>query len=362
VSGLPVTWPIPAPATIASQAAGVYEGLFPGIDARSANSVAAANCRIVSLTGYDLYQMQVSLANELMVNTAVAWLPFHANIWQVPQLQPTPATGNAVFANASGAAVVVPAGTLLSFATGWLYMTTAAVTIPAASTGSAPITSALAGTTYNLPAGTVLALVSPIGGITPSSATLDSNGAADGTDLETTDAWRARIVAEIGNPGDGGSLNDYVVWAKKAGAAFVNVVPQAVGPGSVGIYIAGPGPSVASAQLVAAVQAYITGPSVKPTTARVLVMASTLMPENVTLHLNPDTALTRAAAVTGLELFFLQSALQQNQTGQNVLYMSRLDSAISSASGEYSHERYAPAADLTFPPSQLFTLGAVYFE
>lgn len=373
---LPIPWPIPDPTSLFSQAAGIYETKFDGIDARSANSVAATNCRIYAMTGYDLYLMQGALAQELMPNTANLWLPYHANIWQVPQLQPTAAAGSAIFAASASAPapVTVPSGTVLSFAAGWLYLTTAAGTVAPGGTTSIPIVSALAGSAYNLPGGTALQLVSPIAGITPSGATLDAGGAANGTDLESTDNWRARIIAKIGQPGNGGSFQDYITWATGAGAPYVNVVPQAVGAGSVGIYIAAAGPAAATTALVNAVQAaigvYGADGGVRPVTARALVMAATLVPVNITLHLNPNTALTQAAALSALQLFFAQSIANlfsaggqqaQNQGG-TTLYMSRLDNAISSADGEYSHERYVPTGDLVFLPSQMFVLGTVTFE
>jgi uncharacterized phage protein gp47/JayE len=361
------TWRIPDPMSLFSQAAGVYEATFEGIDARSANSVAATNGRIYAMSSYDLYLMQANLANELMPNTAVVWLPYHANIWQVPRLQPTPATGNAVFAGATGTAI--PAGTLLSFQPmGWLYMTTAAATIGGSGTGtvSIPIISVLAGSAYNLPAGTVLQLVNPLGGVSPQSATLDSNGAANGTDMESVPSWRSRVVSKIGQPGNGGSGADYITWAKAAGAGYVNVVPGAIGAGSVWLYTAAPGPAVASEQLVAAVQNYLgvydTNTGVRPVTARAVAMASTLVPVNMTLHLNPDTALTRAAATSAIALFFPQSAAQQNVPSGPILYMSRLDNAIWSGDGEYSHERIAPSTDQTFTASQMFVMGALTFE
>jgi uncharacterized phage protein gp47/JayE len=96
---------------------------------------------------------------------------------------------------------------------------------------------------------------------------------------------------------------------------------------------------------------------VRPVTARAVVSAATLVPVPVTLSLNPNTALTQQAATAALQLFFAQG-----QKIGGTLYVSRLDNAVSNSDGEYSHERTAPAADVTCLPSQLLTLGTVTFQ
>jgi uncharacterized phage protein gp47/JayE len=308
------------------------------------------------MTAYDLYLYQGYQAQQLFATTATDGLPIHSNIWGVPRLQPTAGTGNGGITSVSGAAVDIPQGTLCTLSgASFMYITTAAASIPAGGgTVSLPLQSVLSGTAYNLPGGTVLNLVSPIAGVQPQAVTLDSNGIANGTDIESITSWQARIVARIQNPPGGGTLADYERWAEAAGAAYVNVVPGWVGAGSVGVIIAAPGPAVASTQLVAAVQAYINQQNIRPITARVVVVAATLVPVDVQYTLNPDTTATEAAALNALQLFYQQSA----QIGSTV-FMSRQDNAVSSGSGAYSFERIAPTADVVMTNSQLAVLGTV---
>jgi uncharacterized phage protein gp47/JayE len=168
-------------------------------------------------------------------------------------------------------------------------------------------------------------------------------------------------------------VTDYARWALSAGASCVSVVPQAVGAGSVGIYIAAAGPAAASSQLITSVQNYLgvynAAPNgVRPVTARAVVAALTLVPVNVTLALNPNTATAQAAAMQALQLFFQQlaaSVTAQALTGGSggvTCYVSRLDNAVANGDGEYSHERILPAADVTCTGTQLLTLGTVTFE
>jgi uncharacterized phage protein gp47/JayE len=367
-------WPILTPATIASNAAAIYEGVpaLEGIDARTANSVAAANTRIIGLTAYDLYLYQGYIAQQVMPDTATDWLYRHASIWGVPQLQPTAATGNGVATGAAGTSI--PQGTMATGPTGNLYITKATVAIPAGGTTvSVPLSSVLGGTAGNLPAGTTLRLVSPIEGLTAQTIVLDSNGAANGTNLESTSSWQSRILIRIRTGGQGGAATDYVQWAQAAGAGYVNVVPGWVGAGSVGVIIAAPGGAAASTQLVAAVQSYIgtygQAAGVRPVTARVIVLAATLVPVNVNVQLIPDTSANRAAVTQALGLFFAQFAntaqlLQQQRLGTApIVYYSRLNSAIMSVTGEFACELSAPAADITdLTTAQLPVLGTITWE
>jgi uncharacterized phage protein gp47/JayE len=368
-------WPILTPATIASNAAAVYENTpaLQGIDARSANSVAAANTRIIGLTAYDLYLYQGYIAQQVMPDTATDWLYRHGNIWGVPQLQPTPATGNGVATSTGLIEVSIPTGTLATGPTGALYMVTATAAIAVGSTTvSAPVVASVSGSGGNLPGGSTLTLVSPIAGLVAQQLVLDSNGAANGTNLESTTSWQSRILLRIRTPPQGGAAADYVEWAQAAGAGYVNVITGWFGPGSVGVCIAAPGGIAASEQLVAAVQAsigiYGVTSGLRPVTANAGVFAATLVPVPVSISLNPDTTAIRAAATQALTLFFAQFAnttqlIQQSALGTApVVYVSRLDNALSSADGEFNHERQLPAADVnTFTPGQLPVLGTITF-
>lgn len=352
------TWPIPTPPQLFNQAASVYETnpALAGIDARSANSVASTNCRLYALGSYDRYLMQANLAQELMPDTAVVWLPRHANIWGVPQLQPTPATGNAVFSGATG--TPIPSGAILTYQTA-LYMTTSSAEVGSEGTVSVPITSVQGGSAYNLPAGTTLNLVSAISGLNPQAGVLDSNGAANGTDLEEIEHWRGRILAAIRVAANGGSLSDYYQWAADGGAQYTNVVPNGIGAGSVLIYIWGPGPSVASDQLVTAVQNFIgvyngTPSGVRPVTANAVVVAGTLLAQNVTANIDPFTETTEASAGAAIALFF-----QQNAAGGAPLYYSRLDNAISNAADVFDDDLTTPSGNVTCLASQIIVLGTV---
>jgi uncharacterized phage protein gp47/JayE len=345
-------WPVPAPGDIASRAASVLEGALPGIDARSPNNVATAFTRVTELGLFDLYFYQGYLAAELMPDTAVDTLARHANIWGVPQLQPTAAVGNAVFAGTPAAPI--PLGLTFTAPSGAVVATSASGTIGGGGTVTLPVVATVAGSAGNLPGGTVLTIVSPIEGLNPQSCTLDSNGLAGGTDLEATESWRARILACIRQPAMGGAPADYATWAQEVlPGCYVQVVPNATGLGTVAIWIAMPGPAAASPAEVTEAQAYIN--TVRPVTAAATVQAASLVPINVTLHLIPDTPTIRAAASQALAL-----SIAQDAAIGGTIYVERLDTALSTDGG-FACDMSVPSADVVLATGQIPVLGTVTF-
>ena len=347
-----MSWPVPAPGEIASRAAAVFEGALPGIDARSPNTVAGAISRVTDMALADVYFELGYLAAELMPDTAIDTLDRHANTWGVPRLQPTAAIGNASFAGTVGAPI--PAGLTFTAPSRAVVATAAAGTIGGGGTVVLPLVAAVAGSNGNQPGGTVLTIVSPLAGLNPQSCTLDGFGLSAGTDIEPIEAWRARILRRIRAPAMGGAAADYTTWVNEVlSGTIVQPVPNGGGLGTVVVWIT-QGMTVASPAEVALVQAYLD--VVRPVTAAVTVLAASLVPVNVTLHLSPDTAAIRAAAINALALAFVQDAA----IGGTV-FVSRLDNAVSSSDGEYSHERSLPSADVVMSAGQLPVLGTVSF-
>lgn len=113
-----------------------------------------------------------------------------------------------------------------------------------------------------------------------------------------------------------------------------------MGLGSVGVFVAGAGPSALTSAEVARVDAYLQ--SVRPVTARVITQAAATRPIDATLHLVPDTATNRAAAQSGYTSWIATSA----QIG-GTAYVDDLAAAIKAAGGStFSFDIAAPAADV----------------
>jgi uncharacterized phage protein gp47/JayE len=365
-------WPIPQPGDIFNRAAAVFEAEFARlyllqnpslsptdvhVDARSANSQLAIYGRTVDMTAQDLWFFLVRVVQELMPDTAIDWLPRHAAIWGVPQIQASAAIGNAIFTSAAG--VAVPSGLALSQPGGLTYVTTAAVTIAANSSASIPVACTTTGSSGSLPPGTVLTVVNPLAGLTTQTATVDSSGLT-GQNAEALPAWQARLLARIRNRGAGGNGNDFDEWTQEV---MPGALVAAMSPGAGFITVAFAMPSgqswiaPTSAQ-IAAVSAYLNdAQNRKPLGCPVVnVVAATLQPVDFTIHLSPDTTANRAAATSALTLQMLADA-----TIGGTIYMSRMDAALQNADGEFSHERTAPTADVTAASTTVSTFGGITF-
>jgi uncharacterized phage protein gp47/JayE len=155
------------------------------------------------------------LAKQLLPDTAeTEWLDRHGNIWLVNadgtkgRKLATPSVGTATFTGQIGG-VTVPQATQLLYGQGLEFETTAAI-VASDVPSPAPIRALDPGAAGNLLPGTSLTLVGSIPGIDNSATVQTLDG---GTDTETDDQLRARILHRIQNPPMGGAAADYVTWA-----------------------------------------------------------------------------------------------------------------------------------------------------
>jgi uncharacterized phage protein gp47/JayE len=137
----------------------------------------------------------------------------------------TLATGTATFTGTSG--TVLPAFSQIAGGAG--YETTADITIGSGPTNG-PVSAVTPGRDSNLDAGTALALASPPIGVDSTVTIVEMNG---GTDAETDDELRARILQRIRNPPMGGDADDYVAWALSyPGVTRAWAAPEEMGIGT----------------------------------------------------------------------------------------------------------------------------------
>ena len=364
-------WPIPQPGDIADRAASVFESELPAIyalknpgappamvDARSNTSQLAVYGRTVDMAAQDMWFYLPRTVDELMVDKAIDWLPRHAAIWNVPQIQASAATGNVVFAGAID--TPIPSGLALSAQQGTVsYLTTASATIGGGGTVSVPVAATIAGSIGSQPSSTILKVTNPLAGLTTQTAVVDSSGLT-GEDAGTIAAWRNRILAVIRSRGSGGSAADFQRWA---GECLPGLMVTAISPGAGFITVAFAMPSgqtwrAPTTPEINTLSAYLNDASArKPLGAPVVdVIAATLQTVNFTLHLNLDTVATRAAATNALALQVLADA-----TIGGTIYLSRMQAALENASGEYSDELTVPSSDVTAAATTISVMGTVTF-
>lgn len=297
-----------------------------------------------------LYGYLDYLARNLLPDLAdETWLYRHGNLKKCPRKQPGAATG---WARWDGAAdnIQIGSGVEIQRDDQVTFITTAAVT---ASGGvlRVPVECETAGTVGNTDDGITLTLVSPVNG-------LSSAGVADtitgGTDLEDVEQWRARIIDRWYYVPQSGADPDYVEWAESVpGITRAWTLRNWMGPGTVGVLCATDDDTnpVPSDQQIQDVYDYIAPKSP--------VASSSLFPFGPTLNtidfqilLNPDTDDVRAAVQGEVKAW-----LKRDGQPEATLEMSRLDEAISTATGEYSHKRLAPSADIVLGTTELPVAG-----
>jgi uncharacterized phage protein gp47/JayE len=339
-------WTTPTLADVRGAVRDAIRGRLPGADANVPNSVLRVMSDAMGATCHLTLQYVDWLALQLMPDTAeTEWLDRHADIWlvnadgSVGRKMATPAAGTAVFVS-SVPNVIVPQATVLSYGTIASYETTQQiVTGPAGSPTNAPIVALIPGSIGNLDVGTTLGLAAPIAGI--SGVTV---GYLDGgTDEETDDELRARVLERIRNPPMGGDEEDYVHWALSVpGVTRAWSYPNEMGIGTMTVRfmcddLRADNGGIPLPSDIAHVAAYLD--MVRPVTIKdFFVVAPIPFPVNVPIqNLVSDDSTTRANITVSLESVFYG----KQQPGQT-WFAAWTNEGIADAPGVVSYDLNVP--------------------
>ena len=260
----------------------------------------------------------------------------------------------------------IPLGTRWTRGDGQVFESVAAETLASleATVSVAALVEGTAGNTY---ANTLLTMASPIVGIDASAYVegTELTLVGGGSDIETIEQLRTRLIARLQDPPKGGALGDYVNWALTIdGVTRAWEAPNQLGPGTIvvlavqdafdadGFYVGTVFPNAATLALITE---YIE--SVKPITAIVTVVAPIEVQAAFTIALEPNTAAVQLQVTRYLQDLFLREAVPSG-----TLTVSQLNEAISLAPGETDHTLVIPTGALTATAAQLHTLGAITFQ
>jgi uncharacterized phage protein gp47/JayE len=274
-----------------------------------------------------------------------------ASIFGLSKTPASFASGPAVFTGDDGE--VIEEGTVLVRSDGARYVTIGGDYEIASGEIEGLVQAELAGSAYSLSEDMVLSFESPISGV--SGEAIVGEEVVDGADQETTEALRARLRARMAEPPMGGSVADYIAWAKQvAGVTRVWVTPLELGAGTVVIRFVRDGDVslIPSGGEVTEVQDYID--TLKPAHAEVTVIAPTDAPQAFTIAVVPDTSAVRAAVTAELDDLFLRVA----EPGGTVL-LSSIRTAIGTAAGLTDYTLTVPSADATATTNQLRSRGTI---
>lgn len=294
------------------------------------------------------------------------------NVYQKPA---TVASGTATFTGNPG--VPIPAGTTLVRGDNRTYTVNATATVDNTNTVTVSATDTARGAAGNCDVGTALNLGTSIPGIQSTGAVSGAVGFVGGADVETMDAFSARVIAAYQKSPQGGDQSDYVTWATAIpGVTRAWCSPSGFGAGTVVVYFmmdlaeaAHAGfpqgtngvsssetrdPTVASGdQLAVANAIFLEQPVIA------LVYACAPLPNSVNFTisgLSTVSAATQAAVSAAIQdVFFREGA------PGGTVDMSDINSGIAAVSGTAGFVITSPAGNITSATGYLPTLGTVAF-
>ena len=289
------------------------------------------------------------------------------------------ASGTVTFTGTNGS--VIPLGALIVRGDAVTYVTTASGTI-ASGTVTIPATAVadpagLRGAIANCAISTVLSLGNAIAGVT--LAGVAATAFTGGSDLETDDALRSRMLQAYQSPSHGGSASDYVTWALAVpGVTRAWCVPHGYGAGTVlvffmldlaeaafggfpqgvnGVAAAETRDTVATGDQLALAN-YIL--PLQPVTALVYALAPTANTVNFTISgIASASAATKAAVNAAITATFAQYG--QIGLGINTVQLSLLETAIGAVPLTTGFVIVAPAGDVVSASGSLPLLGTTTF-
>lgn len=312
--------------------------------------------RALSGAAYGLYGYIAWTAKQILPDTAdEAMLERQALLrLETPRIAADAASGSASFTAAAGAAL--DADLVLQASDGRQYRVASAVTTTAGA-NTAALEAVDGGILGNAAAGLKLTLVQPVEGVDDTFTVL-APGLTGGTDQETVESLRARVIRSYQVIPHGGDADDYVTWALEcSGVTRAWTVKNYMGPGTVGVFFVRDGDTsiIPDANEIATVQAYLETKA--PVTAEVYALAPVLKVVNYTIALTPDTTTVRAAVTAEL------ADLHEREAGLGeTLLLSHIRESVSSAEGETDNTLVDPTADVTANANQLLTLGAITWQ
>lgn len=301
-----------------------------------------------------LYGLAQNLSREINILTAVYTLDDKAGFWLPtdPRREATAATGTISVTGEIGNKI--EAGTEFIGATsGQVYAVVSDVVFDKTDM-TVTVEAVEAGAEGNLAAGEMLMIGTPVGTV---GMTATSGGIYGGTDRETDEHLRERILDRIRNPPLGGGDNDYKRWAKEVpGVTRVWVFPMEMGPGTITIRFMRDGDDNPIPSDTEIKKVYDHIHEVCPVTVQDNLHVVAPVPDYIDLQvaIYPDTDAVKRAVIASMKDFFAREA----EPG-GTLYLSRLNEAISTATGEYDHTLLVPIKDISMSRGHISMLGKI---
>jgi uncharacterized phage protein gp47/JayE len=382
-------FPIPTLSALRLRARGFFAARLPGLDVtqpRSRIVVSADNMAGITIDefGYLSWMQQ-----QLFLDTCESsYLDRAGAKYNLPRKQPTFAIGNMIFTGTSPNSIAIAADTVLTASDGATQFETTTAAAVATGTATVPVTAITAGSAGNLAPSAPVTLFVGIPGILP-TAYVDGSGLAGGTDIETDDAYRARLYARIQQPPQGGCATDWWQWILAyPGATRAWVYPRNRGLGTVDVmFVIDTRPTIipVSGDLTAAAaylasRATVLGDGPGPqVTADYQVLAPTASPLNMVISnlvTLPGTLTATAQANIAAAYADLISRVSTpggatvgsgitGTLGSNppgTVYLEQIVTAIATAAGVVSFDLTSPTTDTVVAQPYLIEPGTITYS
>jgi len=314
-------------------------------------SVLGILARVYAAAVHSLYGYLDYIARQSHPLTAEGqWLDRWGALWRVVRKPAAFARGEVRFEGKGGSEI--PKGSIVQRGDGEQYQSTQRVTLLNASV-NVPVSGVQGGAQGNLLSGAVLSLISPIGGVQTRARSVGDF--TSGGDNETDTDLRARVIARIQTPAQGGTKEDYRQWALSvAGVTRVFVFENFLGGGTVGVTFVTDNAAnlIPDVSKVAEVRAVIEVN--RPLMVDVSVFAPIRVVVDFDIRLRPNTPGVQAAAQNEL----LDLFRRESQPGLTIL-LSHINEAISIGAGELDHTLVRPRENITLAENEIAVLGTI---
>ena len=358
-----MTYTVPSLDSVWTQARNRMRAEMPGTDASIFPSTNYVISKTMAGEVWELYQFLDWIRRQRFATTADGdQLDAFGSVYSLTRNAATAAVGNIVIS--ATPLTTITKGSVYQRSDGISFVTTEdAVVGPS---GSQPVTVVCStiGAIGNTLDGVLLTPI--IANSAVVSVVTGPSGIGAGAEVEGDASYRARLLARIRNPPQGGAASDYVEWALSIpGITRVWVDPTVYGPGTVGVWIMSDGAGtngIPNATLISDVIAYISAK--RPVTARVFVLA----PKPASIDIAIDgilplaTTAMQAAILAEITDVFRRVVQVSTPHAPYTFPANLIWQAVARATGQSSHTLRLPVAETAIPVGFVPTLGNIYYE
>lgn len=318
---------------------------------RSPVKAIARALAVISHEHYQFMKNYVSL-DTLPTTCSYSKLLEWKKAYELPDVNGDKATGDIDITGTDGNELTI--GSKMKNASGVEFEVTVAGTI-SGGVATCTVEAVENGVDGNLVEGEKLTLESPVPGIN-TEVTVATGGFSGGSDDETEEELRARILLRMRKPPESGRASDYEQWALEAHSdvtrAFITNGENGAGTVTVRVVTDDLATPLPTAGIRTAVADYIE--TKRPITASVDVPELTEKTLNLTIGVTPDTSEVREAVEAELA-----DLLKRDGEPGATLKISRIREAVSTAAGEEDSTVTVPAADVTHAAGEFPVLGTI---